>query len=186
MLGAALKDAKGKKIYGYLKEASKKLMDEIVDALASLPEVAECYDVWNRLRDDAESYYKGKPGERLPLSQQKEFRAIKNMVVREAENVRLGVVTFEDEQTVDEGWEDAEDSLSFQSLWQMAAVYRGAREVLRDEDAAWFETEDAPHLGTALESRLHSGGAPDGQVLAGRTWRDAGRREGRGMVSPLR
>jgi len=58
--------------------------------------------VWKCLRNDVESYYKDKPREHLPLSQQKEFRAIKNMVVREAENIRLGVLTFEDEQMADE------------------------------------------------------------------------------------
>lgn len=34
--------------------------------------------------------------ERLKLSQQKEFRAIKNAVIQEAERVRLGEITFED------------------------------------------------------------------------------------------
>lgn len=45
---------------------------------------------------------KDKPRQRLPLSQQKEFKAIKNMVIQEAENLRLGVLTFEDEQLADE------------------------------------------------------------------------------------
>lgn len=98
----ALGSAKGKKQYGYLKKETKELVDSIVDELAAQPEVAECYAVWNRLRDELEAYYKDKPREHLPLSQQKEFRVIKNMVIREAENIRLGVYTFEDEQMNDE------------------------------------------------------------------------------------
>lgn len=98
----ALGSAKGKKQYGYMKRETKELVDSIVDALAAQPEVAECYAVWNRLRDELEAYYKDKPREHLPLSQQKEFRAIKNMVIREAENIRLGVYTFEDEEMPDE------------------------------------------------------------------------------------
>lgn len=98
----ALGSAKGKKQYGYLKKETKELVDSIVDALAMQPEVAECYAVWNRLRDELEAYYKEKPREQLPLSQQKEFRVIKNMVIREAENIRLNVYTFEDEQMDDE------------------------------------------------------------------------------------
>lgn len=62
----ALKDTKGKKVYGYLKKPTKKLVDEIVDELAALPQVAECYEVWNRLRDEVESYYKDTPREWLP------------------------------------------------------------------------------------------------------------------------
>lgn len=98
----AMETAKGKKQYGYLKKDTKELVDSIVDELAIQPEVAECYAVWNRLRDELEAYYKDKPREHLPLSQQKEFRTIKNMVIREAENIRLGVFTFEDEQMDDE------------------------------------------------------------------------------------
>ena len=98
----ALETAKGKKQYGYLPKAVKVIVDSIVDELAKQPEVAACYEVWNKLRDELEGYYKDKPRERLPLSQQKEFRSIKNAVIREAENVRLGVFSFEDEQAEDE------------------------------------------------------------------------------------
>ena len=45
---------------------------------------------------DTMEYHDRPQREHLPLTQQKEFRAIKNMVIREAENLRLGAVTFED------------------------------------------------------------------------------------------
>lgn len=102
----ALESAKGKKQYGYLNKEAKKLVDSIVDELARQPEVAGCYEAWNELRDELERYYKEKPREHLPLSQQKEFRVIKNMVIREAENIRLGVYRFEDEQMDDEPRQD--------------------------------------------------------------------------------
>jgi len=60
-----------------------------VDELAKQPEVAQCYDAWCTLRDELEGYYKDSKRVHLPLSQQKEFRAIKNIVVREA--ARLGI-----------------------------------------------------------------------------------------------
>jgi hypothetical protein len=93
-LAGMLAEVKGKKIYGYLKKPVKKQVDDIVDKLAKLPEVAEYFEVWNKLRDELECYYKDKPRERLPLSQQKEFKAIKNMVIREAENILLSVHTL--------------------------------------------------------------------------------------------
>lgn len=79
-----LESVQGKKVYGYLKKPLKALVDSIVDDLAKQPEVARCYEAWNLLRDELEGYYKGTPRPHLPLSQQKEFRAIKNIVVREA------------------------------------------------------------------------------------------------------
>lgn len=94
-LSRELKNVSGKKVYGYLKKPLKEQVNAIVDELAKMPQVAECYKIWNRLRDELESYYKDKPRQHLPLSQQKEFKAIKNMVIREVENLRLGVVTFE-------------------------------------------------------------------------------------------
>lgn len=145
-LSELLTNTKGKKVYGYLKKPAKKLVDEIVDELATLPQVAKCYEVWNRLRDEVENYYKDTPREWLPLSQQKEFKAIKNMVIQEAENIRLGVVTFEDEDMVDEPWEEEEDAPAFQSLWQMAEIYRGAKETLYDADSPWSEMEKTIHV----------------------------------------
>mgnify|MGYP007121519608 CR=1 FL=1 len=87
-LAGMLVEVKGKKVYGYLKKPVKAQVDAIVDELGKLPEVAECYEHWNRLRDELECYYKDTPREHKPLSQQKEFKAIKNMVIQEAEQVR--------------------------------------------------------------------------------------------------
>ena len=78
----------GKKQYGYLKKSLKDKVDSIVDELEKLPEVAEYYAVWNDLRDTLEGYYKSKPRQHNPLSQQKEFRAIKNAIIQEAERLR--------------------------------------------------------------------------------------------------
>ena len=78
----------GKKQYGYLKKSLKDKVDEIADGLEKLPEVAEYYAVWNDLRDTLESYYKAKSRQHNPLSQQKEFRAIKNAIIQEAERLR--------------------------------------------------------------------------------------------------
>ena len=79
----------GKKQYGYLKKSLKDKVYEIVDGLEKLPEVAEYYAVWNDLRDTLEGYYKAKPRQHNPLSQQKEFRAIKNAIIQEAERLRF-------------------------------------------------------------------------------------------------
>ena len=87
-LALELRTTSGKKQYAYLKKPLKDKVDEIVDELEKLPEVAAYYSVWNGLRDTLEGYYKNRPRQRNPLSQQKEFRAIKNAIIQEAERLR--------------------------------------------------------------------------------------------------
>ena len=94
MLSESLASAKGKKQYQYLKKDVKQQVDAIVDALSELPQVAECYEAWNRCKDALDNYYHDRERERKPLSQQPEFRAIKNMVIREADDVRRNVFTL--------------------------------------------------------------------------------------------
>ena len=88
-LALELHTVNGKKQYGYLKKPLKDMVDSIVDELENLPEVAAYYSVWNDLRDTLEGYYKSKLRQHNPLSQQKEFRAIKNAIIQEAERLCL-------------------------------------------------------------------------------------------------
>ena len=87
-LALELRTVGGKKQYAYLKKPLKDKVDEIVDELEKLPEVAAYYAVWNGVRDTLEGYYKNRPRQHNPLSQQKEFRAIKNAIIQEAERLR--------------------------------------------------------------------------------------------------
>ena len=96
-----LETVKGKKSYGYLPESVKKTVDEVVDKLEELLVVRECYDQWCILQNEVENYCHDKPRERKKLAQEKKFRQIKNAIIQEAENIRLGVMTFEDEKVED-------------------------------------------------------------------------------------
>ena len=141
-LSQSLETVKGKKIYGYLKKPAKAQVDAIVDELAKLPEVAECYEVWNGLRDELENYYKDTPRWRLPLPQQKEFRAIKNLVIQEAENLRLGVFSFEDAEMNDES-EAVSEVLPQGTEYGEVLEYRQAATLLCDDDVTWAEKREA-------------------------------------------
>ncbi|MCI9330685.1 MAG: sel1 repeat family protein [Oscillibacter sp.] len=168
-LSQSLETVKGKKVYGYLKKPVKVQVDAIVDELAKLPEVADCYEVWNGLRDELEGYYKDVPRQRLPLSQQKEFRAIKNLVIQEAENLRLGVFTFEDAEMSDELETDLEilpQSVGYGEVLgyrQAAALFYDddvtqaeKREAVRTLEQLWDKgfTSAAYHLGKAYRDGL--------------------------------
>lgn len=143
-----LETTSGKKQYGYLPKPTKELVDRIVDELAKQPEVASCYEEWNRIRDELEAYYnETRVREHHLLSQQKGFRAIKNMVIREAEKIRLGTFTFEDyaiqdepdpqpnpEQNTPTGArrKHSEYEHKSQTIYEQVARYHAAKAVLQD------------------------------------------------------
>lgn len=87
-LSHALESVGGKHTYGYLPKPVKVQVDAIVERLAQLPEVAACYECWWQLKDEIAGYYGRNTPPRQPLTQQKEFRAIKNFIIREADSIR--------------------------------------------------------------------------------------------------
>ena len=87
-LAERLRHTGGRKQYGYLKAPLKAVVNEIVDELAKDPRVAAAYALWYELREDVLRTYKDDLPQRLPLSHQKEFKRIKNIVIEEA--VKLG------------------------------------------------------------------------------------------------
>ena len=168
-LAGMLAEVKGKKAYGYLKKPVKAQVDAIVDELARLPEVAECYEQWNRLRDELERYYKDTPREHKPLSQQQEFKAIKNMVIREAEELRLGAFTFEDTTMRDEVDEDQEEVYyAWSSRWEMAEAYQNAKEIL----SVYENTEEEKAEQVRLLEQLWDAGFTVAAHQLGKCWRD--------------
>ena len=82
-LAERLRNYSGKKVYGYLPPATKRIVDAIVDELASDERVEEAYSLWQDMRDEVFSFYSKAKPERVPLSQQKEFKPVRNMVIRE-------------------------------------------------------------------------------------------------------
>ena len=169
MLSAMLSEVKGKKVYGYLKKPVKAQVDAIVDELAKFPEVEECYEHWNRLRDELDRYYKDTPREHKPLSQQQEFKVIKNMVIREADNLQLGVFTFEDSQMKDEVDEDQDAVLhAWSSRWEMAEAYQNAKEIL----SVYENTEEEKAEQVKVLERLWDAGFTIAAHQLGKCWRD--------------
>ena len=120
-LAGQLETVRGKKSYGYHPKSVKKTVDEVVDKLEELPVVRECYDQWCRLRGEVEGYYHDKPRERKKLSQEKGFRQIKNAVIQEAEHIRLGEISFEDDDLAehDEPEPARHESNACRELWRI-------------------------------------------------------------------
>ena len=156
-LAAQLETVKGKKKYGYLPKTVKKTVDEIVNQLEQMPVINECYQAWWELQCQIEDFYSKKERRRPPLSEQKEFRPIKNAVIQEAENIRMGKVTFEDEEM-----EEATDSsdLSY-DCWELWMVTQDNTAPIADRDEA------AAQLISKAES-----GDPSAQYLVGKLYQD--------------
>lgn len=83
-LADSLKRTNGRKVYGYLPPRIKQQVDRIVDELSRNPVVDECYQRWFESRMEILHTYTDQVPERPPLSRQKEFKQIKNMIIREA------------------------------------------------------------------------------------------------------
>ena len=178
-LSRELKNAKGKKQYGYLSKSVKKQVDEIVDQMARLPSVKECYEKWLELQQEVNEFYSDKPMERVPLSQQKEFRAIHNAVIQAA--LRLEQLTFEDKGMAryDEPDDILQGSETCRRIWSVVcddSLPLG----LRDEGVAQLHTqaEDGNHCAQLLLGRLYRDGpliTPD--WLEARYWFEQAARE---------
>ena len=89
VLSEQIKNSKGKKVYGYLPPRTKETVDRIVDALAADEKVAAAFAAWGELRQQVYHTYMDEDQPLAPLSQQAEFRQVRNMVVREVWQMTL-------------------------------------------------------------------------------------------------
>ena len=153
----------GKKTYGYLPKPMKKLVDEIVDQMARLPTVDACYQTWWELQCQVEDYYsEGKKRLRPPLSQQKEFRQIKNAVIKEAEHIRMNRFSFEDEEMQDDGEQISAYDMSYECQ-DLQSVANDDRFPLKERDEAAEQLE-----------QLADAGDTHAQYIIGTAYRDGG------------
>lgn len=141
-LAERLRHTSGKKQYGYLKAPLKAIVDQIVDELAEDARVATAYVKWQELRRDVLCTYMDKLPEPVPLSQQKEFKHIKNIVITEAMNIGGHQVTFEGDNLADELLEEAEESISVMLGDEYIPVTN--EETEDEEDIPFLASEGSP------------------------------------------
>ena len=88
-LARRLSRTKGKKVYGYLKADVKAIVDSIVDEIAKDNRISALYDLWYEQRENVLRTYNNSLPERILLSQNKEFKAIKNAIIQAAMDLVL-------------------------------------------------------------------------------------------------
>jgi hypothetical protein len=83
-LVSQLKNHQGKMLYGYLPKPIKETVDTIVAELAQDSRIADFYAEWNNINREKLSAYYDKPKPDISLEENKEFRGIKNSVIKAA------------------------------------------------------------------------------------------------------
>ena len=81
--------AKGKKQYGYLPQSARNLVNGIIDELAKDPRIESLYELWYKQSVEIASIYQDNPPVKPPLSENKSFHKVRNIVVQEAMNLLL-------------------------------------------------------------------------------------------------
>ncbi len=87
LLAEKLKKTKGKKVYGYMSKDIKDLVDSIVDELAKDETISDLYDLWYEKKYEILGMYSSRRPPKIPLSENKEFRSIKNSIINEAKHI---------------------------------------------------------------------------------------------------
>ena len=71
-------------MYGYLRPGLKDLVNQIVDELARDERIAQLYDLWYQDKQAARNVYDERPLQRVPLSENPDFKPVRNAVIRAA------------------------------------------------------------------------------------------------------
>ena len=101
-LADRLSKTKGKKVYGYLKPDVKAIVDSIVDELSNDDRIKKLYDLWYEQKENTIRTYTDEMPDRIPLARNKEFKSIKNAVIKEALKLNLTEDEIEENENTDE------------------------------------------------------------------------------------
>ena len=143
-LSISLEKHKGKKVYGYLSKKNKDMVDEIVKMVAKDKKIVELYDLWCRLQCENYRNYTDQMPEKIPLESNKEFKSLRNFVVRSAFEMITDIPEpsdFDDDYIWYRKYGDNETVLKFKAEdGYHHEQYLYARRLLEDDDP-----EDAEH-----------------------------------------
>lgn len=127
-LADRLSKTKGKKVYGYLKLDVKAIVDSIVDELASDGRIKKLYDLWYGQKENTIRTYTDEVPDRIPLAQNKEFKSIKNAIIKEA--LKLNVTEDEAEESENTDEESVSNPFEYEENTSAESVIGSSRDVL--------------------------------------------------------
>jgi hypothetical protein len=127
-LADRLSKTSGKKVYGYLKPDVKAIVDSIVDELASDGRIKKLYDLWYEQKENTIRTYTDEMPDRIPLAQNKEFKSIKNAVIKEA--LKLNITEDEGEERENKDEEFVSNPFEYEENTSAKSVFDSDRGVL--------------------------------------------------------
>ena len=127
-LADRLSKTKGKKVYGYLKPDVKALVDSIVDELANDSRIKKLYDLWYEQKENTIRTYTDEMPDRIPLVNNKEFKSIKNAIIKEA--LKLNVTEDEAEESENTDEESVSNPFEYEENTSAESVFDSGRGVL--------------------------------------------------------
>ena len=127
-LADRLSQTKGKKVYGYLKLDVKAIVDSIVDELSNDDRIKKLYDLWYEQKENTIRTYTDEIPDRIPLAQNKEFKSIKNAIIKEALKLNLTEDEAEESENTDE--ESVSNPFEYEGNTSAESVFDSDRDVL--------------------------------------------------------
>ena len=103
-------------------------MNSIVEELASDDRIKKLYDLWYEQKENTIRTYTDKVPDRIPLAQNKEFKSIKNAVIKEALKLNLTEDEVEKRENTDE--ESVSNSFEYEENTSAESVFDSDRDVL--------------------------------------------------------
>ena len=127
-LADRLSKTSGKKVYGYLKPDVKALVDSIVDELSNDDRIKKLYALWYEQKENTIRTYTDELPDRIPLANNKEFKSIKNAVIKEAFELNLTEDEVEKSENTDE--ESVSNPFEYEENTSVESVFDSDRGVL--------------------------------------------------------
>lgn len=127
-LADRLSKTKGKKVYGYLKPDVKAIVDSIVEELSNDDRIKKLYDLWYEQKENTIRTYTDEVPDRIPLAQNKEFKSIKNAIIKEA--LKLNVTEDEAEESENTDEESVSNPFEYEENTSAESVFDSGRGVL--------------------------------------------------------
>lgn len=90
-LSERLKTVNGKKQYSYLPRPIKSMVDSIVDELSEDERIKRLYELWYESKCQIFQTYTDVPPPMLPLSMEKEFKPIRNAIIKRAAEIEVDI-----------------------------------------------------------------------------------------------
>lgn len=153
-LYSQLQRVSGKKVYGYLPKEIKQTVDDVFLLLSQDENVQKLYDKWCEFEKAKYKMYTQKDKELPTLVENKEFRSVKNMIIRKVSNM-IELPDNKSEYIHDDFDEDTDISIvddyepadteesSGNYYFKWSDEYKSASRILRSKDSTDDEKSDA-------------------------------------------